>query len=366
MAEDPNGGEKTEMPTPKRLQDARNDGQVAFSSEANIAGLLIIGFATLAVMGPSFCQAMGNIITRCLGDALTWDLEGGGLRRLIVTMCAPAFAWLLPFLGVLFAAGLGLCIAQVGFHVSGKALVPKLNRVSPFTGFQRLFGYRGLMRVLLSALKLTAVILVSWHVLQVDIPGMVPISLDLAARMGHESHTLFTFGMKVACVLALIAAGDFIFQRWQHTRDMMMTKQEVKEEYKQSEGDPLVKSKIRQIQRQMAQRRMMQEVPKADVVITNPTHVAVALEIRQGEHGGAGGGGEGLRRGGAAHQGVGGEAQHRDGGERGAGAGAGEGGGYREGDSDEVVSVGGGGAEHGLQGEEGEEVDLTYRGLETI
>jgi flagellar biosynthetic protein FlhB len=278
VAEDPNGGEKTEMPTPKRLQDARNDGQVAFSSEANIAGLLIIGFATLAVMGPSFCQAMGNIITRCLGDALTWDLEGGGLRRLIVTMCAPAFAWLLPFMGVLFAAGLGLCIAQVGFHVSGKALIPKLNRVSPFTGFQRLFGYRGLMRVLLSLLKLTAVILVAWHVLQVDIPGMVPISLDLAARMGHESHTLFTFGMKVACVLAIIAAGDFIFQRWQHTRDMMMTKQEVKEEYKQSEGDPLVKSKIRQIQRQMAQRRMMQEVPKADVVITNPTHVAVALK----------------------------------------------------------------------------------------
>ncbi len=278
MAEDPNGGEKTEMPTPKRLQDARNDGQVAFSSEANIAALLIIGFATLAVMGPSFFQAMGNLLTRCLGDALTWDLEGGGLRRLIVTECAPAFAWLLPFLGVLFAAGLGLCIAQVGFHISGKALVPKVNRVSPFTGFKRLFGYRGLMRVLLSALKLTAVLLVAWHVLQFDIPSMVPISLDLAARTGHEARGLFAFGMKVACVLALIAAGDFIFQRWQYTRDLMMTKQEVKEEYKQSEGDPLIKSKIRQIQRQMAQRRMMQEVPKADVVITNPTHVAVALK----------------------------------------------------------------------------------------
>ena len=278
MAEDPSGGEKTEMPTPKRLLDARNDGQVAFSSEVTIAGLLLIGFAALAVMGPSFCQAMGNLISRCLGDALTWDLEGGGLRRLIVSECAPAFAWLVPFLLTLFGAGLALCIAQVGFHVSGKALIPKFTRVSPTTGFQRLFGYRGLMRVLLSALKLTAVLLVAWHVLAIDIPRMTPITLDIAARTGHESRTLFTFGMKVAGVLALIAAGDVIFQRWQHTRDLMMTKQEVKEEYKQSEGDPLVKSKIRQIQRQMAQRRMMQEVPKADVVITNPTHVAVALK----------------------------------------------------------------------------------------
>jgi flagellar biosynthetic protein FlhB len=140
---------------------------------------------------------------------------------------------------------------------------------------------RALMRFVTNVLKLLILIGISWMVLGDEIPRLSYVHGDIAARLAHESTMIFQLGLKLTAVLALIAGIDFVYQRYQQHQDLMMTKQEVKEEFKQSEGDPLIKAKIRQIQRQMAQRRMMQEVPKADVVITNPTHVAVALKYDQ-------------------------------------------------------------------------------------
>jgi flagellar biosynthetic protein FlhB len=134
------------------------------------------------------------------------------------------------------------------------------------------------MRFVVNLLKLTLVVILAWYLLSEDIPRLLAVKRDATERLAVESWVIFVLVIKLASVLFIIAAADFLFQRWQHVQDLMMTKQEVKEEIKQSEGDPLVKGKIRQIQRQIAQRRMMQEVPKADVVITNPTHVAVALK----------------------------------------------------------------------------------------
>jgi flagellar biosynthetic protein FlhB len=281
VAESPSGGEKTEQPTPKRLQEAREEGQISFSSEVNIAGLLLVSFTALAVMGPWFCQAMATVLRFMLTDALTWNLDDRESARLMIIQHAQALGWLLPFLGIVFATGLTLCIAQVGFQINLKPLVPKLNRISPMTGFSRLFGMRGLIKFVLNLLKLTTILVIAWYVLSQDIPHMTYVKADLGQRIAREAWTIYTLVMKLAAVLAIIAAADFIYQRIQHIRDLMMTKQEVKEEMKQSEGDPHVKGKIRQIQRQMAQRRMMQEVPKADVVITNPTHVAVALKYEK-------------------------------------------------------------------------------------
>ena len=278
MAENPSGGEKSEQPTPKRLEEARSEGQVSFSSEVNVSCLMLVGFASLAVMGPGFWHALQATMRHALGEALTWDLTDRQTMVLMLREIAPLGAWILPFLGILFATGVILSVAQVGLHFTGKPLIPKLNRVSPFTGLNRLFGMRGLMRFVLNLLKLTLVILLAWYLVAHDLPRMTYVKSDLTQRVASESWTIYVLVMKLASVLALIAAGDYIFQRFQHTNDLMMTKQEIKEEMKQSEGDPLIKSKIRQIQRQMAQRRMMQEVPKADVVITNPTHVAVALK----------------------------------------------------------------------------------------
>jgi len=278
MAENPSGGEKSELPTPKRLEDARLDGQVSFSAEVNIAALLIIGFCTLAVIGPWAWASMLAMMRLSMGDALRWELDSRETMGAVTDHLLMSAGWLVPLLGVLFISGLGLSIAQVGLRITGKPLIPKLNRISPLTGLQRLFGMRGLMRFVVNLLKLTLVVLLAWHLLSDDIPRMIVMKRDVAERMAVESWGIFVLVMKLAAVLFIIAAGDFLFQRYQHTQDLMMTKQEIKEEIKQSDGDPLIKSKIRQIQRQMAQRRMMQEVPKADVVITNPTHVAVALK----------------------------------------------------------------------------------------
>jgi flagellar biosynthesis protein FlhB len=277
MAENPSGGEKSEMPTPKRLEDARLDGQVSFSAEVNIASLLIIGFCTLAVIAPWAWNSMAAMMRLAMGDALHWELDSRDTMGAVTDQLLMAAGWLVPLLGVLFISGLGLSVAQVGLRITGKPLIPKLTRISPLTGFQRLFGMRGLMRFVVNLLKLTLVVLLAWYLLSDDIPRMVVMKRDAAERMAIEAWGIFVLVIKLASVLFIIAAGDFIFQRYQHTQDLMMTKQEIKEEMKQSEGDPLIKSKIRQIQRQMAQRRMMQEVPKADVVITNPTHVAVAI-----------------------------------------------------------------------------------------
>ena len=278
MAESSSGGEKTELPTPKRLEDARNDGQVSFSSEVNIAVLMLIGFCMLAVVAPWAWASMTSMMRLALGDGLQVELDSRETMLVFAKQLWLAAGWFVPFLGVLFVSGILLSVAQVGLHVTHKPLIPKLNRISPMTGLQRLFGMRGLVRFIVNLLKLTVIVSMAWYLLSADIPRMVTMKHDLAERMSVESWGIFVMIVKLASVLFIIAAGDFIFQRIQHTKDLMMTKQEIKEEIKQSEGDPLIKSKIRQIQRQMAQRRMMQEVPKADVIITNPTHVAVALK----------------------------------------------------------------------------------------
>ncbi len=278
MPENPSGGEKTELPTPKRLEEARNEGQVAMSTEVNIAGLLLVGFVLLAVMGPSFWTAMVATVRHALGDGLAMELTDRQTARLLIQQHWPALQWMLPFLGILFVTAIILGTAQVGFHPSLKPLEPKLTRINPVTGLSRLFGMRGLIRFVTNLLKLTLMLVVAWHILSSEMAHVTRLNTDVRSQLAHECWWLWTIAIKLAVILAAIATADFLYQRWQHTRDLMMTKQEVKEEMKQSEGDPHVKGKIRQIQRQMAQRRMMQEVPKADVVITNPTHVAVALK----------------------------------------------------------------------------------------
>jgi flagellar biosynthesis protein FlhB len=278
---DSGGGEKSELPTPKKLRDAREEGQVSFSPEVNTSGMLLIGFITLAMMGPGLWDAMAVVVRRSVSEHLVIELNDASAVSHLFSQYAVVANWLVPFLGVLFAAGLLLSIGQVGFHPTLKPLMPKLARINPLTGLGRLFGMRGLMRFVFSFSKLVLVLLIAYWVLSHDIPKQTYINLDLGKRMASESWALFMLAFKLAAVLALIAFGDFVYQRIQHTRDLMMTKQEIKEEMRQSEGDPLIKMKIRQIQRQMAQKRMMQEVPKADVVITNPTHVAVALKYNK-------------------------------------------------------------------------------------
>ena len=200
MPESPSGGEKTELPTPKRMQDARQDGQVGFSSEVNIAGLLFVGFAALAVTAPFFWQTMEASMRFALVDALSWELDDRTTQHALIRAHLPALAWLLPLLGILFVTGLGLSVAQVGFQPTLKPLMPNLNRINPLTGLSRLFGMRGLMRFVVSLVKLTLVIGLSWWLLAEQIPRMVTVDVDFKARTAAESWLIFALVLQLVCI----------------------------------------------------------------------------------------------------------------------------------------------------------------------
>jgi flagellar biosynthetic protein FlhB len=283
VAENAGGGEKTELPTPRRLEKAREEGQVAFSTEINVAVLLILGLCLLALMAPWFWSAAASCIKHACTDGLRWDGTLDTVVGLVLADAAPLLWWALPFLATMLIAGVALSLLQVGWQPTLKPLMPKPDKLNPITGFGRLFGLRALMRFVFNLLKLSVVIAVAWWAVGNLLPHEIRPVPDVGRRLAQDLWLLFGLAMKLCGVLLLIGFADMLYQRWQHRRDLMMTKQELREEFKQSEGDPLMKGRIRQVQRQIAQRRMMQEVPKADVVITNPTHVAVALKYDRGQ-----------------------------------------------------------------------------------
>ncbi len=283
MAENENGAEKTEMPTPKRLEQSRDEGQVAYSQEASTAISLLCGLCLLLILGPYMWTACTASLRWALGPGLVSELTDTSTMVLMIHGSLPMLVVTAVFGGGMMAVAATIGFAQVGFHPTLKSLEPKLTKINPITGLGRLFGIRGLMRFAINTVKLTLLIVLAWVIISYRLPAELPVSIELAARLSDDAMAMWRLGMILAAALFLVGAADLIYQRWQHTRDNMMTKQEVKEEFKQMEGNQEVKGRIRQLQRQMAQRRMMQEVPKADVVITNPTHVAVALKYDQGQ-----------------------------------------------------------------------------------
>lgn len=282
MAENASGAEKTEQATPRKLSQAREEGQVAYSPDFTVAVMLIASFSILMVAGPWFVGASQAMLRWTLNSGLSFELTDSESLRIMLLHHLPLLGWLLVVSGVLVALDLALCVGQVGFAPSLKPLMPKLTKINPISGFQRLFGMRGLVKTLFSTLKLALVSLLAWWLIADHLHSISIIPADVARRMADETPAMMWIGIKLASILFVLGLGDLLFQRWQHERDMMMTKQEVKEEMKQSEGDPLVRGRIRQLQRKLAMARMMQEVPKASVVITNPTHVAVALRYDPG------------------------------------------------------------------------------------
>ncbi len=275
--------EKTEEPTPRRREEARRRGQVARSRE--IAAVAVLSGGWLAfLLGGSYMVTRLMMIYR---HFLTFshpifDLKGvEGLFWLSVKM---GFASLLPVVTiVLFLAFLSLYL-QVGGIAAWEALAPKWERIHPVEGFKRLFSLPSLVELLKSVSKIALIAVVAWLVIDGEKERVLLLAGQQVESISRElvalSRSLVT---KTILALLALAVLDFLFQRWETERQLRMTREELKEELKQTEGDPWVKSRIRQIQRAMAQRRMMAEVPKADVVITNPKHFAVALKYEMGE-----------------------------------------------------------------------------------
>jgi len=283
MAEENDSSQdKTEEATPRRLEKAREEGQTARSKELATMAVLMAGAGSLLVFGSSLGAALEGIMrdSFVIERAAIFDT-----RHMSVQLIASAkeAAWALsPILLVLLIAAIAGSISIGGLLFSGKAIAPKLNRMDPIKGLGRMFSMRSLVELVKALAKVGLVLWIAILILDLRTEDLLSIAEEPA--IPAMEHVLWTLGWSfflLSCATILIALIDVPYQIYDHQKKLRMTKQEVKDEYKDTEGKPEVKGKIRQLQREMAQRRMMQDVPTADVVITNPTHFAVALKYDQ-------------------------------------------------------------------------------------
>ena len=273
------GQEKTEAPTEKKRRESREEGQVAFSKELPSAALLAGILLTLIATSPLILDAFREMTTQIFLEMATADeLSIGSLYDLsgeIFSTLLPAFA---PFAVIIVLVGILASVLQVGVQITLKAIAPKFNKISPLTGLKRLFSTQSLADFLKSMAKLIIVGIVGYITYMDKITELNGLSVATPEDILEYNFTVVAeVSGKIVLALVAIAIFDYLYQRWHHEKQLMMTKQEVKEETKQTEGDPQLKARIRQIQREMSNARMMQEVPKADALIVNPTHFSVAI-----------------------------------------------------------------------------------------
>ncbi len=281
FAKDGPSGEKTEEPTTKKLEDARKKGQTMKSVDVTTASTLLIFFAMLKIMvgflGKRFLEGFNmcfSLITDFSHQEFTLGRACAFLRDLILYISITAMPLMLAGLLVTILS----LVIQVKWKITAEPLKPKFDKINPVSGMKRLFSKDKIMELLKSVAKIGVLTYVVYDYLKDQwalVLNMYSYTLSQAIEL--IGMTVIDIGLRISAMFAVIAAVDFFYQKKKFHDDMMMSKQEVKDEYKQSEGDPKVKSQQRSRMQQASQRRMMQELPKADVVITNPTHLAVAL-----------------------------------------------------------------------------------------
>jgi flagellar biosynthetic protein FlhB len=271
--------EKTEDATDARREEFRKQGQVAHTKELGTAFLLLSVAGILSLFGHFYHMQFQELFQSTYGDTLVHEIRNGNFIEM--AQLAGTKLVILVFPVIILGALIGSVssIVQVGFLNVEDALSPKFERLNPVEGFGRIFSLRGLVEGIKSLFKVLLVGLVIFLTLKKEVHNWPYLQTYSASELIVYMGTMMTkllFG--IGMVMLVLAAADYFFQRWDLEKKMMMTKQEIKEETKQREGDPMIKSRIRRIQREMANRRMMEKVPKADVVITNPTHIAVVLK----------------------------------------------------------------------------------------
>ncbi len=283
MAENQDGQEKTEQPSAKRLEDARRKGQVARSRELNTVAITLVGVVVLVMMSGTMGHDLGGIMTDSFRLSRVEVFDSASMLRHLGDALGQAMWMLLPFFAAVVVAAIASSVALGGMAFSTEILVPKLSKLDPVKGIKRVFSVKGLVELLKALAKFSLIggvtALLLWNLMS-DFLALNGMGLkDAVYEMGR---LLGGSLLLLASTLILVAAIDVPFQLWEHRRQLRMTKQEVREEMKETDGRPEVKSRIRSMQRELAQRRMMEEVPKADVIVTNPTHYAVALRYDQG------------------------------------------------------------------------------------
>ena len=285
------GGEKTEEPTAKKLKDAREEGQVAKSQDIIVAFSLLGLFLTLKVMvgyiGESFMgsyKEVYGLMADIVKEPFTKNIAGSVMRFGIVRILLIAA----PIYAVAVLVAFVTNIYQVKWAPTTKPLMPKFSKLNPISGFKRIFSMDKVVELLKSVAKIGIITYIVYDALK-DEWGLLRslYDIDLVSAIGLIGDTVISLGIKISVFFVGIALIDYLYQKYKFKEDMKMTKQEVKDEYKQSEGDPHVKGQIKQKMREAARRRMMQELPQADVVITNPTHLAVAIKYDRESNNGA-------------------------------------------------------------------------------
>lgn len=273
------GQEKTEQPSSKKLEDARKKGMVAKSIEVNSLLIVVTGLITLFLLQSYIGQKISGFTTNIFNSLDTLPKKISLLPNMALDWYLFFFSVLAPMMTAIVLVGLASNIAQVGFKLSPEALSPKFSKINPVNGFKRIFSSKSVVEIFKTLLKFFVIALFTYLILSDLIVASAYLdNLNPSEVIIFMLDNAFSLLWKIALLYAVIAAIDFVYQRYKFKKEMMMTKQEVKEEMKQLEGDPTVKGRIRKMQMQAAQQRMMANLPTADVVITNPTHYAVALK----------------------------------------------------------------------------------------
>ncbi|MBD1566774.1 flagellar biosynthesis protein FlhB [Vibrio sp. SA48] len=281
MAES-DGQERTEDATPKRLDEARKKGQVARSKELASVSVLVMGAISLMWFGESLARALYSSMGRIFSLSREEVFDTGKLFDIALGSLSSLLLPLILILVMLFIAALIGAAGVGGINFSAEAAMPKPSKMNPLSGIKRMFGLQSWVELFKSILKVLLVSGVAFYLIEASKEDLFQLSKDVYPQnIFHALDILLNFVLLISCSLLVVVAIDIPFQIWQHADQLKMTKQEVKDEYKDTEGKPEVKGRIRMLQREAAQRRMMADVPQADVIITNPEHFSVALRYKQ-------------------------------------------------------------------------------------
>ena len=287
MAESESGADKTEDPTEKRKKDSREKGEIARSKELNTLAIMLAGSIGLLIFGGALAQDMMELMRYNFSISRDTLLNTDSMGAFLLHSGKVALLAVQPVLITLLIAALVGPIALGGWLFAAGSMAPKFSRMNPAAGLKRMFSAKALVELLKALAKFFIILIVALLVLKSDIDDLLRIAQEpLELAVIHSLQVVAWSALWMACGLILIAAVDVPVQLWESHQKLLMTKQEVRDEHKDQEGRPEVKQRIRQLQRDMSQRRMMAAIPDADVIITNPTHYAVALKY-DAEKGGA-------------------------------------------------------------------------------
>ncbi|MBC7421371.1 MAG: flagellar biosynthesis protein FlhB [Bdellovibrio sp.] len=276
MSEDQ--GEKTEEASDARREEFRKRGQVAMTRELSTALFFLVGAGMMYVLGRYFLQNIFDVFNRAMGGELIAEVREGHIPKVLGYLGYKLVLLTGPLFFISLIIGVASQLLQTGFLQIEDALTPNFNKLNPLNALGRIFSMKGVAELVKSILKMSAVGIIMYILLKSEITKIPYLSgLSIEQMMTYLGGILFKLLTGTGMFMLVLAIGDYFFQRWQLEKEMMMTKEEIKQEQKSQNGDPMIKARMRKAQRELATRKMMSEVPKADVIITNPTHIAVCI-----------------------------------------------------------------------------------------